>query len=212
MPCGQIELQGEILEVQIYETKVLMLFQVFVILLAVIAILASSARLIFRYRGDRTLHLEDYLVGFASICLVIETGLLYDFNRVLYMIDGATLHKPVLAYIGRDPELTKELLDSGPSTLVAYFTLGWLAIWAIKYSFLALFYKMLRNVSRKLTAYFWCTVAATGMSGVVVILESFILCPHFGADAGMTGVALTIFPLTQQYSKVFLKKQLYIQH
>lgn len=140
--------------------------------------------MVFRYRSERTLSLEDYLVAFATMCLIAETGTMYSFVSKMYIIDGATTNLSVLAFISRDADLTKELLDSGMPTLVAYFTLGWLAIFAIKYSFLALFYKMLRNVNRRLTAYFWCTVAATGMSGIVVILESFILCPHFGADAG----------------------------
>lgn len=164
--------------------EALTMSQVLTILLTVFAVLASTARLLFRYRSEHHLALEDWLVLFATICLVAETGLVYAFSRMVYFIDGATLNLPVLAFIGKDAALTKELLTAGPSTLVAYFTLGWITIFSIKYSFLALFYKMLRNVSRNLLAYFWCTVAATGMACVVVILESFILCPHFGADAG----------------------------
>lgn len=110
-------------------------------------------------------------------------GLLLSFTETIYRIDGATLNTSILKFLTSDPDLRKELYNSGPSILIAYLTLGWLAIFAVKYSFLALFHKMCRNVSRKLTAYFWVTVAATGMSGVVVIFESFILCPKFGADA-----------------------------
>lgn len=165
--------------------RMLMLSQILTIVLTVLATIASAARLFFRYRGERKLRLEDWLVAFATVCLIAETGLVISFTRMLYFLDAATIHLPVLAFIARDPTLAAELLSNGPSTLVAYFTLGWIAIFAIKFSFLALFDKMLRGVSSKLRAFYWCTVAATGMCGVVVILESFILCPHFGADAGM---------------------------
>lgn len=158
--------------------------KVLTILLAVLAIAASVFRLVFRLRSEDSLKLEDYLVLFATICLIVETGLVYSFSRRLYVIDAATTHLSVLAYVANDPGYANQLLETG-STLVAYFTLGWVAIFAIKFSFLTLFYRMLRNVNQKLRAYFWCTVAMTAISGVIIILENFILCPKFGADAGM---------------------------
>ncbi|KAJ4357227.1 uncharacterized protein N0V89_001802 [Didymosphaeria variabile] len=158
-------------------------FKAVSILLGILAILASIARLVFRYRSAQTLNLEDYFILFATTCLIAETGLLLSYTGTIYRIDGATLNVSVLKFLTGDPELSKELFNSGPSVLIAYLTLGWLAIFAVKCSFLALFYKMCRNVSRKLRAYFWVTVAATGTSCIVVILESFILCPRFGADA-----------------------------
>ncbi|KAL5377150.1 hypothetical protein DPSP01_009962 [Paraphaeosphaeria sporulosa] len=153
------------------------------ILLGILAVSASVARLFFRYRSAQTLNLEDYFILFATTCLVAEMGLILSFTETMYRTDGATLNLSVLRYFTSDPELSKNLFNSGPSILIAYLTLGWLAIFSVKCSFLALFHKMCRNVSRKLTAYFWVTVAATGTSCIVVILESFILCPRFGADA-----------------------------
>ena len=137
----------------------------------------------FRYRSAQTLNLEDYFILFATTCLTAEMALLLSYTDAMYRIDGATLNINVLKFLIGDRELSKELISSGPSTLVAYMTLGWLAIFSVKVSFLALFYEMCRNVSLKLTAHFWVTVAATILSSIVVILESFILCPQFGADA-----------------------------
>lgn len=137
----------------------------------------------FRYRSAAPLKLEDYFILFATSCLIAEMGLLLSFTKIIYRIDSATLDVRVLKFLVTDPELSNELLRSGPSLLIAYLTLGWLAIFSVKCSFLALFYKMCRNVSRRLTAYFWLTVATTGLSCVIVIFESFILCPQFGADA-----------------------------
>ena len=137
----------------------------------------------FRYRNAETLKLEDYFILFATTCLIAEMGLLLSFTKTIYRIDSATLNIYVLKYLVTDSDLSNELLKSGPSVLIAYLTLGWLTIFSVKFTFLALFHKMCRNVSRKLTAYFWITAAATGMSCIIVIFESFILCPQFGADA-----------------------------
>ncbi|KAF9730903.1 hypothetical protein PMIN03_005423 [Paraphaeosphaeria minitans] len=158
-------------------------FKVVSILLGILAISASTARMFFRYRSAQTLNLEDYFIIFATTCLVAEMGLILSYTDTIYRIDGATLNLSVLKYLTSDPELSEELFNSESSILIAYLTLGWLAIFSIKCSFLALFHKMCRNVSRKLTAYFWMAVAATGTSCIVVILQSFILCPRFGANA-----------------------------
>jgi hypothetical protein len=183
-----------------------------VIFFAVTAIIASTSRLLFRYRHEDALRLEDYLVLFATTLLVVETGLVYSFTSRLYIIDAATTHLSVLSYVVKEPELAELLLETG-ATLVAYFTLGWAAIFAIKFSFLALFYRMLRNVSRKLMIYFWITVAATAISGVVIILESFILCPRFGADAGMcVKVVPNIAVLIYWHSAMLSAGRLYIQY
>ncbi|KAF1966592.1 hypothetical protein BU23DRAFT_603379 [Bimuria novae-zelandiae CBS 107.79] len=153
------------------------------IFLGILAVLASTARMGCRYRSAQSLNLEDYFILFATTCLITEMGLLLSFTDTIYRIDGATLNVHVLKYFIGDPELKILLLNGDSSSLMAYLTFGWLAIFAVKFSFLALFHKMCRNVSRKLTAYFWVTVAATVTSGIVVILEGFILCPRFGADA-----------------------------
>lgn len=137
----------------------------------------------FRIRSAQALNLEDYFVLFATTCLVAESALILAFVDTIYTIDGATLELPVLRYVVHDTELSKKFLESGSSIFIAYNTLGWVSIFAIKFSFLALFYKICSNVSRKLTAFFWVTVAATGMCGAIVILEGFILCPRFGAGA-----------------------------
>lgn len=158
-------------------------FKVMSLLLGACAVLASTARLLFRYRGEHKFYMDDWFVLFATVCLIAETGLLYSFVDMLYFIEAAMTEVTVIAHIARNPELTAELLNMGPSTLVAYVTLGWTSIFVIKLSFLALFHRLLRNVSRKLTAYFWCTVVATSLSGVVVIIESFIVCPQIGSNS-----------------------------
>jgi hypothetical protein len=115
---------------------------------------------------------------------LVETGLVCSVPRRLYAIDAATTHLSVLAYVMNDPSYAQRLSQT-TSVLVAIFTVDWLAIFAIKFSFLALFYRMLRNVDRWLRVYFWFSVAMTAISGVVIILENLIICSKFGAIGGM---------------------------
>lgn len=155
-----------------------------VLLLACLAVLASLSRLYFRIRQESTLLPEDWLVFFATICLIAETGCVYHLGPVLYITDAATTKPEVYNWILSDPGCLKRLTGFGPAWSDAAFTLAWIAVFSVKFSFLALFYRMVRNVRRPLTIYYWVTVAATAIAGIVVILESFILCPHFGAAAG----------------------------
>ncbi|KAF1955250.1 hypothetical protein CC80DRAFT_447609 [Byssothecium circinans] len=162
-------------------------FKVWSILFTACAVLAATTRLLIRYLRERTLFLEDYLILFATICLICETGLVYSFIKTMYLIDATTLRLPVLGHLARAKEgspahgLFTDFLKTGPQVMNAYLTFGWFAVFAVKASFLALFYKMLRNVSKNLMTWFWITVTLTAMSAIIVVLEDFIICPQFGA-------------------------------
>ncbi|PVI05709.1 hypothetical protein DM02DRAFT_668070 [Periconia macrospinosa] len=161
-------------------------FKVWSIIFTSCAILASAARLFVRYLRERTFLLEEYLILLATICFVVEAGLTYSFIPSIYLIDATTFQRPVLKHIaqsadgtsGRD--LQERFMSIGAGTVNAYFLFGWLAIFSIKASFLSLFYRMLRNVNKKLMTWFWTTVGFTIISAGAVLLESFQLCSHFG--------------------------------
>ncbi|CAI6339580.1 unnamed protein product [Periconia digitata] len=162
-------------------------FKVWIILLAACAILASTARLLVRHLRERTFCLDEYFMLLSAICFIIETGLVYSSISPIYLIDAVTLQLPVLSYTMRPTEgspthdLREEFLQSNHRTVGAYFVFGWLAIFAVKASFLSLFHKMLRNVNKKLMIWFWVTVVLTVISVMAVVLETFELCSKFGA-------------------------------
>lgn len=141
------------------------------------------SRVIFRLRQDRRLIIDDCFVLFSTVCLVAATGCLYRFHTTLYFVDAATTNRRVNYWMIQDPARFSGFAGSGRSWADAYMTLAWLSIFGIKASFLALFHRMVRNVKRSLTIYFWVTVATTSVAGVVVVLSAFVLCPHFGSDA-----------------------------
>ena len=130
--------------------------------------------------------MEDWLVLFATVCLIAETGCVYHFGPMLYLIDAATLDKMVYEWARSDSSRWQYLSNVGPAWLDAYLTLAWVAVFSVKFSFLTLFHRMVRNVKKSLTRYYWITVIATAIAGMIVIAESFFSCPHFGAAASMS--------------------------
>ncbi|KAB2571176.1 hypothetical protein DBV05_g10173 [Lasiodiplodia theobromae] len=60
---------------------------------------------------------------------------------------------------------------------------SWTAIFCVKFSFLALFKMLIRNVSTRLSRYFWCVVVATALTWAFLVSETFILCSRFGWDS-----------------------------
>jgi hypothetical protein len=147
---------------------------------------ASISRLALRFQQERRLLLEDWLIILATVCLIAETGCVYHFSPTLYLIDAATIDPLVNEWIMSDSSRWRSLASLGPAWLDAYLTLAWFSVFSIKFSFLALFHRMIRGVKKSLTRYYWVTVTATAIAGIVVVLESFILCPHFGSAAGMS--------------------------
>ncbi|KAF2788172.1 hypothetical protein K505DRAFT_379079 [Melanomma pulvis-pyrius CBS 109.77] len=157
-------------------------FKVLVLLLAILAVLASIVRLQFRVRNDRRLLLDDWLVLFATVCLVTETGLVFHFSNVLYLSDALNTQLAVYLWIWKDEALLNELFGVKLAYMIAYFAFGWVTIFAVKYSFLALFYPMVTKVKTRLRIWYWVTVAATTIAGIFITLDAFVVCPRFGAD------------------------------
>ncbi|KAF1993796.1 hypothetical protein P154DRAFT_540088 [Amniculicola lignicola CBS 123094] len=72
----------------------------------------------------------------------------------------------------------------------------WTATFAIKFSFLAFFKGLIRDVSVKLTWYYWFVVVFTGMTWTFLVAEPFILCPYFGLGA-VVSIPTIILRMTQ---------------
>ncbi|KAF2713933.1 hypothetical protein K504DRAFT_399564 [Pleomassaria siparia CBS 279.74] len=157
-------------------------FEVLILLTAILAITASIVRLQFRLRNDHRFLLEDWLVLLGTACLIAETACLYHYRGAVYIYDAANSNADVYLWTQEDYELQRSLYQGGVASMVVYFGLAWGSIFAIKYSFLALFYRMIKKVKKNLTIFYWVTVAATTISALFIVLESFVLCPRFGAD------------------------------
>ncbi|KAF2475931.1 uncharacterized protein BDR25DRAFT_212315, partial [Lindgomyces ingoldianus] len=161
-------------------------FQILLFILLAIACVFSLSRLGFRLHHERRLFLDDYLILFATICLIIETVCIHHFSDRIYFVESASTNWEVMLLLAPgigNTAFQQDFSTWGPAWINGYLSVGWIAIFMVKFSFLVLFWRMVRNVTKRLTIWYWVTVAVTAASGIVVVLEAFILCPHVGKAA-----------------------------
>jgi len=128
----------------------------------------------------RKLSLDDYFVALGISFLIAETGILYHFTDSLYFISAA-YHDPTAVGL-LDAAKTRSLLNDTKYFHI-FFGLSWSATFAIKFSFLAFFRRLVTDVSKPLILYYWFCVVFTGVTWVFLVVEPFILCPFFGTES-----------------------------
>jgi hypothetical protein len=76
-----------------------------------------------------------------------------------------------------------DILLAVTSYSLAFVETSWTAIFCVKFSFLSLFYTLIRNLSVGLTRYYWGVVVFNVLTWAYMLSEAPILCPYFGAEA-----------------------------
>ena len=142
--------------------------------------IAAATRIFFHIRKRNKLFVDDFLVIFAACCLVVATGLIYHMRVWMYMTAAlASNPKNVSLY-------TKNEMNSLPGLLKwnnLFLVFSWTSITAVKMSFLALFWILIKDVSRRLLWLWWFVVVLTILSWLFNILRNPIVC---GWDRGTT--------------------------
>ncbi|KAF4544400.1 Integral membrane protein [Lasiodiplodia theobromae] len=158
-----------------------------------LALLTVAARIAMRFFTRRKLFLDDYFLLVAMPCVVVATSMLQ------WGADGLFLYKAVIS----DVPFVLDAADLNELTHVTIVTnvfvdTSWTAIFCVKFSFLALFRVLIKNVSTHLSRYFWCVVVITAVTWAFLVSEAFILCSKFGwASFGCTGAGSRLYtPLT----------------
>lgn len=116
---------------------------------------------------------DDIFVVLATVCLMVATGFLYHMRDWMYMT----------AALGSNPKnaalYTKNELQLFPGLLKwnnLFLVFVWTSIMAVKLSFLALFWILIRDISRLLAWLWWFTAVATILSWLFNILRNPIVC------------------------------------
>ena len=123
------------------------------------------------------------------ICLCAASGLLYEYCDY-YFLSGALRKEPSL-FLQLEPDQLKNLLQVSTTYVHAYLAFIWTTIFAVKFSFLAFFFKLIDRVT-KIHTYYWIVVAITGISWPFLVVEPFFLCHYFGPSTRK----ILLFPLT----------------
>ncbi|OJD32393.1 uncharacterized protein BKCO1_3800015 [Diplodia corticola] len=143
-----------------------------------LALLTVGARIAMRFITRRKLFLDDYFLLMAIPCVVVATSVLQ------WGAEGLFAYKALMsnAAIVLDANDLEKLVRVSIVTSIFVDT-SWTAIFCVKFSFLALFRVLIKNVSTHLSRYFWCVVVITAVTWAFLVAETFILCAHFGWES-----------------------------
>ena len=141
--------------------------------------LVTVARLAIRAHQHRRLFLDDAFLLVGCACLCAGTGVLHRLLPVLYLDERLILEPETTPLVPQDIENFIWYQKMAYS----FVTVTWVTIFAVKFSFLFFFRKLISRLSGMIT--YWkivisVTVVACGFS----VCEKFIACPHFNLSAG----------------------------
>ena len=144
-----------------------------------------ASRVYLKLRHTRRLHLDDYILLFATVCFIAATGLYYHIIDGVYLIILLGSEPNSLSSLG--PEEFKTLLAHQLKMLklqAAFYFLICTTIVSVKVGFLY-FYGKVVELNRRLRLFWKITVVITVICGIYFTVVSFIACPHFGPTASM---------------------------
>lgn len=141
-----------------------------------LAVSGVILRTIRRLTLFRRLQPDDIFVWFALLCLSAAAGCFFNNLYILILQDAALMDPNVVV-----PITIPAIISSLPITDAFVCTI-WTCTFAVKASFLALFRPLIRGMSRNIITYYWVVVGCTFLTWLFLLVEPFIVCPHFGLD------------------------------
>ena len=140
-----------------------------------------------RYRSQRQLQPDDFVLMFACVTLTASQIMLYIPQGIddMYWIQALILgpSPQILASISRDPEAFYRRISRLQRMQFSSFALTWTSIFAVKICFLLFFHQMITRLRRLILA--WRVIfGITLLFWALCICAIFINCPHFGLTAG----------------------------
>jgi len=138
-------------------------------------LVCAAARLGFRLRSSRTFFADDYLLLFALCALCVAAGLAYTVKDVVYL--------QIYVGIGWEPQPPDytDQLATFQQRIQPAGSLVWAAIYAIKFSFVLFFRKLVSRVP-KLQRLWWAVAILTVACGITAIPIGLVICSHFTPD------------------------------
>ena len=147
-----------------------------------LALLSAAARMVIRFRSQRKLHPDDFVLMFACLTLIASQALLYILKiENLYWlreIGSEPMNPHNLASILEDPEAFYRRVFKIQRMEDSSAALRWTSIFAVKICFLLFFYQLIIRIRRLILA--WKVIfGITIFFWAYCICTIFISCPHF---------------------------------
>lgn len=142
-----------------------------------LAVVAAIGRIAIRLTLRRRLYLDDFLLIFAVASLGAATGVYFEFSWFIYILNVLKYDTSVMPI----PSDLKIIMDA-QAINYSLMALMWSAIFPVKLCFLVSFRILIRDVSRAIHIWYWCTFASTIAVWAFMIALPFIQCPYTGND------------------------------
>ncbi|KAH8744395.1 hypothetical protein F5883DRAFT_590148 [Diaporthe sp. PMI_573] len=144
-----------------------------------IAVLSVLARGVIRYTTRRQLALDDYFLFAAFAFLTTVIALVYHLLDPIYLATAVERNPAIFFQFSQ--EQVEQLLSQALNENI-WLVLAWTTTFLVKFSFLAFFKHLIRNVER-IQRYYWGIVVFTIITWMFLTSEAFILCSDFGINA-----------------------------
>ena len=137
--------------------------------------ISAIARTVLRFYHLRRFYADDYFLFYAVLAAGATAGVAYSIKDLVYeqIYVGMYWQKP-------GPDFYDQMLLFEKRIQVCSFLI-WSLIYAVKFSFLCLFRKLVDRV-RVLEIHWWVVTSATIVCGLVSMPLGFIICPVFTSD------------------------------
>ncbi|OTB13843.1 hypothetical protein K445DRAFT_13548 [Daldinia sp. EC12] len=155
-------------------------FKVTVGVVFIIAIISVLARAAIRFKTRRRLFVDDYLLFIAATFLAGSTGVIYHFCNWLYLTMAIQKDPSIVSH--PDTQDIIDYINTFIQKYHAFLVISWTALVFVKFSFLAFFKQLIRQV-QKIRSFYWAVAALTVISWMFLIAATFILCPELGAES-----------------------------
>lgn len=153
--------------------------QVFIGVFFCLAVIGVTGRIVTRIYTRRRLFLDDAFLVFGLACLCAATVLCYRSVRTLCLVEALQRYSDIIIPVDQ----IKPLLNA-MAIGVSVLCLTWTTTFAVKFSFLTLFWHLIQRTSKWLNRYYWAVTGTCLISWMFVICAPFVLCHYFGADTG----------------------------
>ncbi|KAF2475214.1 uncharacterized protein BDR25DRAFT_100895 [Lindgomyces ingoldianus] len=145
-----------------------------------IALLSASGRVLLKLRYHRPFNLDDCILFLGTACLIAGTGIMYALINDIYL-GMALAAVPTLSQRLPMSQLLS-LVSRSMAYIDSFQCLCWTAIFAVKFAFLAFFWKTVERTVG-LRRYYWGVVVVMACAWVYLVVNPFLACPYFGIEA-----------------------------
>lgn len=145
---------------------------------------AATTRFVLQIKLYRRLHIDDYFLLLACICVTAGTVLGYTKVGDLYWTEDLSLHPTRLASLLVSEEDFVNQVNAYKRLSYAYPALLWTAIFAVKFAYLIFFRQLVARL-RPLIIYWRVVLTITIISFPVCILSIYVGCEKWGLEASM---------------------------